>query len=563
MHSDMFLGFSAVKVPQTKMVATMGQNSNESQQGDFGSLLGVFLTADTQVAESEPVALPCLSVDGETEVIVIDSQTQAADVEQDTSEEEQVTEVPPHSGQKRSTRPKLGTPIQNKDDNRKWTWLEAAAVPSTEHLHFVPRYGWTPPQEPVDLRTPTAVTTDITVSAELQIPSAIALGSDGLGLMSEAHSGTISHFQIGVPEQGRDLKVEKVHVPPGLIAVEGPEIQEMPVSVGDELLSEPILGADLVAAYDETVSVQNDQTEVQVIRQPPVGLRTLPVLEPQISVERSFAHKEDSVEVLADNSHAVEDVSDEPKDEISVDLRKTEATLRPQEENHVSPFFKTDAVEDQHDLGEVDSEGDSQPVGPSAPSDRMKMRDQVTAKQEVQVLKPSDLMGSFPTTPETQGADPIEKAPDRQTSWLEQPLDLTEQVDAAPRIVERMQALIADERSEVRIQLKPDHLGDLKIKIAVEHGVISAEFVAESQAVQSIIEANLPELRSALQDAGSIVAELAVYVGTQEQQSFGEKQHHERQRWTPPKRLVQSSSLETGQATTYERTSLTQIDLRA
>ena len=36
-----------------------------------------------------------------------------------------------------------------------------------------------------------------------------------------------------------------------------------------------------------------------------------------------------------------------------------------------------------------------------------------------------------------------------------------------------------------------EHLGELKIKVAVEHGVVSAEFVAETAAVKSIIEAHL------------------------------------------------------------------------
>ena len=70
------------------------------------------------------------------------------------------------------------------------------------------------------------------------------------------------------------------------------------------------------------------------------------------------------------------------------------------------------------------------------------------------------------------------------------------------QVVEKMHFQSVGEHHEVRIQLKPDHLGEVKIKLAIEQGIVTAEFVIESQAVKEILSAQLPELRQALQQQG-------------------------------------------------------------
>ncbi len=147
-----------------------------------------------------------------------------------------------------------------------------------------------------------------------------------------------------------------------------------------------------------------------------------------------------------------------------------------------------------------------------------------------------------------------------------EPLDLSEPVEpgAGSELAERMFAVLNKERSEVRIQLKPDHLGELKIKVAVEQGVVSAEFITENQAVKNIIEAHLPELRSALQDLGTQVAELAVHVGTQGEPWQG-RQHSEKPHWQAARKASGSLTAADNEAAVgaYLRDGWTQIDLRA
>jgi flagellar hook-length control protein FliK len=65
----------------------------------------------------------------------------------------------------------------------------------------------------------------------------------------------------------------------------------------------------------------------------------------------------------------------------------------------------------------------------------------------------------------------------------------------------------------MELSLKPDHLGKLKMKIAVEHQVVTAQFTVESEQVKHIIETNLVQLRKSLQEAGVQVENLTVTVG--------------------------------------------------
>lgn len=81
------------------------------------------------------------------------------------------------------------------------------------------------------------------------------------------------------------------------------------------------------------------------------------------------------------------------------------------------------------------------------------------------------------------------------------------------QVVEKMHFQSVGEHHEVRIQLKPDHLGEVKIKLAIEQGIVTAEFVIESQAVKEILSAQLPELRQALQQQGINLGQVDVNLG--------------------------------------------------
>ena len=81
------------------------------------------------------------------------------------------------------------------------------------------------------------------------------------------------------------------------------------------------------------------------------------------------------------------------------------------------------------------------------------------------------------------------------------------------QIVQKVELEMKGENGEIRLQLKPEHLGDLKIKIATDNGIVSATFLAESHTVKSLIEAGLPQLKQQLMQQGLNVQDVSVQVG--------------------------------------------------
>ncbi len=90
------------------------------------------------------------------------------------------------------------------------------------------------------------------------------------------------------------------------------------------------------------------------------------------------------------------------------------------------------------------------------------------------------------------------------------------------QIVQKAEIVLKDGKSEMNINLEPEHLGKLSLKIAVEKGIITAKFVAENQAVKETIESNFNQLKDMLHEKGISVQGFSVSVG-HENREFNSK----------------------------------------
>lgn len=88
------------------------------------------------------------------------------------------------------------------------------------------------------------------------------------------------------------------------------------------------------------------------------------------------------------------------------------------------------------------------------------------------------------------------------------------------QIVEKAEAVITGDKSEMVMDLKPDHLGKLSLKLVTENGIVMANFVADSQQVKEVLEANMQLLKSALEKQGFIVQGFNVSVGSDSQKGL-------------------------------------------
>jgi flagellar hook-length control protein FliK len=100
------------------------------------------------------------------------------------------------------------------------------------------------------------------------------------------------------------------------------------------------------------------------------------------------------------------------------------------------------------------------------------------------------------------------------------------------QIVEHAKVVVNNGGSEMEINLKPEHLGKLQLKVTIENDVVTAKFFAESQQVKEIIESNLSQLKRNLQENGMQVDTIMVSVGNHQgnegfdQAAYNREQFH-------------------------------------
>ena len=90
---------------------------------------------------------------------------------------------------------------------------------------------------------------------------------------------------------------------------------------------------------------------------------------------------------------------------------------------------------------------------------------------------------------------------------------LSQKENVFNQIIENAKFVLTDTQSEMHMDLKPESLGKLSIKIATENGMIAAKITAESEHVKAIIESNLNQLKDSLQKQGLNIQNLSVSVG--------------------------------------------------
>ncbi len=105
---------------------------------------------------------------------------------------------------------------------------------------------------------------------------------------------------------------------------------------------------------------------------------------------------------------------------------------------------------------------------------------------------------------------------------MNQPMNQTEVIN---QIIEKMKVNINGDTSEVRITLRPEHLGDVTLKIATHNGIVTAEFLAENEQVKALIESNFTDLQDTLRQQGIEVSDFTT--GLLSDQSNGNQRNND------------------------------------
>ncbi len=96
-----------------------------------------------------------------------------------------------------------------------------------------------------------------------------------------------------------------------------------------------------------------------------------------------------------------------------------------------------------------------------------------------------------------------------RTSGVFEPKDIISQ------IIKKASVTLKNDKSEIVIQLKPETLGKVKLKLSVSKGEVSGRLVVESNEVKNIIQNNLSELQQALEENGLALSSLDISLGNE------------------------------------------------
>ncbi|WP_211226721.1 flagellar hook-length control protein FliK, partial [Sporomusa ovata] len=97
------------------------------------------------------------------------------------------------------------------------------------------------------------------------------------------------------------------------------------------------------------------------------------------------------------------------------------------------------------------------------------------------------------------------------------------------QIVEQTKIIAKPQNTEMIMKLKPEHLGELTLKVAVENGVVNASFHSNNPEVRSLIEASLSQLKQELASTGIKVDNVSVYAGLSQFQPNQDQSQNSRQ----------------------------------
>lgn len=175
-----------------------------------------------------------------------------------------------------------------------------------------------------------------------------------------------------------------------------------------------------------------------------------------------------------------------------------------------------------------------------------------SAQGQVEAIPSADVRSFEPAVEFAETESPVRKI-----------LDFADRENLFPKLVQTMETIVQEERTEVRIQLKPDHLGELKIKLSMERGIMMAEFVVENQAVREVIASQLPQLQTALQNHGTQVADLSVSIGFGEARPDEQGQPNQRQSGRQTQRRLDRMTAANSEKAYSGRSIWNQVDVRA
>jgi flagellar hook-length control protein FliK len=99
------------------------------------------------------------------------------------------------------------------------------------------------------------------------------------------------------------------------------------------------------------------------------------------------------------------------------------------------------------------------------------------------------------------------------------------QTEVLTQIVKKASLNLKDGHTEIKIELKPEFLGHIRMRVASENQQVMVRMLTELPMVKEIIESNIHQLKADLQNQGLEVDKFEVFVSKDSEQFIGEREN--------------------------------------
>ena len=112
----------------------------------------------------------------------------------------------------------------------------------------------------------------------------------------------------------------------------------------------------------------------------------------------------------------------------------------------------------------------------------------------------------------------------------------------ASRIKDEVTVLEDDSRSSLKVQLKPEKLGELEIRFQIKNGNLSGEILVETLSAKEVMESQLPDLKERLKHLNIILNEVDIALQSDHQEQEKGRRHGLFEEGNPRQRMSGQAS---------------------
>ena len=272
------------------------------------------------------------------------------------------------------------------------------------------------------------------------------------------------------------------------------KLKEMADELGDGVINDPEV-MELIDKIRSLIEKLSGSENKEALLDFTAELEKAGELEPAEAMEELRAKCGQLIQKLRDQVSSLRDTL--PKD---------------QENSTADPVMTAETVEETGKTAETE---EKEPEKRTDSGERKEKTNKVGHEHQPWTLEEKNRMKGtdMPAIPDNQtAAAPAEEI--RQAERMPAVLSRKSlEQTVTSQVTMKIRLMAGENRQEMEINLKPDSLGKLSLKIVHERGEILARITAENEQVKQILESNMQLLRDALEKNGFSVQSLSVSVG--------------------------------------------------